>query len=164
MTIRAEVESDIPAIAGIVRRAFENEGEVRLVDLIRQRSEALLSLVYEQDGAIVGHVLVSPITIDGVAGSFGGLAPLSVEPRFQGAGIGGELMRAAEAAMREQGCDALFLLRHPGYYPRFGYQASHIGNEYGATDAFMHLELTPGCLAGKTGTARYVSAFADSAT
>ena len=70
-------------------------------------------------------------------------------------------MRRVEQRATELGYDALFLLGDPSYYSRFGYQQSHIGNEYGATDAFQHLELRPECLNCVEGTAYYVKAFSD---
>ena len=44
---------------------------------------------------------------------------------------------------------------------RFGYQQLPIGNEYGATHAFQHLELKQDSLKGVERTAYYVKAFAD---
>ncbi len=40
-----------------------------------------------------------------------------------------------------------------------GFVRTHIANEYGATYAFMALELSHGCLQGVRATARYVDAF-----
>jgi predicted N-acetyltransferase YhbS len=71
-------------------------------------------------------------------------------------------MRAAIEAARERGASALFLLGNPRYYGRFGFRATHVGNDYGATSSFMALELVEGCLEHVRGTAHYVSAFAES--
>lgn len=158
--LRPEKTEDIESIDRVVGEAFGDQAEVRLVRLIRERGEALISLVAEMDGEVVGHVMVSPIDLD-APGRFAGVAPLAVSPACQSKGIGGALMREAEQTARTLGIDALFLLGHPNYYPRFGYVKSHIGNEYGAADAFMHLELTPGVLAGVEGVARYVAAFGE---
>lgn len=54
-----------------------------------------------------------------------------------------------------------FLLGHTSYYPQFGFAPTHIGNEYGATDGFMALELKPGCLEGVRATVKYVGEFAE---
>jgi len=157
--IRGEEVDDIDAIDRVVTAAFgDREQEARLVSLIRQRRQSLVSLVAVDGDEVSGHVMVSPIDI-GVTGKYGGLAPLSVAPDFQGTGIGSKLMEAAIAASRNIGIAALFVLGDPNYYRRFGFTPSHIENEYGATDAFMHLELVPGCLAGVEGTAKYVAAF-----
>jgi len=161
--IRREEARDAQPIAQVVREAFSgNDAEPRLVELIRQRGEALVSMVAVDGDELVGHVLVSPIRLScGPHGSYGGVAPLSVAATRQQQGIGGDLMRAAISASAQQGLSALFLLGSPDYYRRFGFVRSQIGNEYGATDSFMHLELAPGCLDGVGGLASYVSAFND---
>ena len=89
------------------------------------------------------------------------VAPLSVVPDRQAEGIGGSLMRHLIATARDERVDVLFLLGHPAYYPRFGFAPTHIGNEYGATDAFMSLELTAGSLEPVRAVARYVATFQD---
>lgn len=160
--IRPESPADHQKIHAVVSAAFGRADEARLVDLIRQRDQALVSLVAEIDGEVVGHVMISPVTVSSQsAQAYGGLAPLSVLPSSQHQGVGSDLMRQAIASAKDLGLAALFLLGHPGYYPRFGFQASHIDNEYGATDAFMHLELVRGSLNGVAGVAKYVDAFAE---
>ena len=157
-----ETDGDNDAVFNVVRSAFDRETEARLVDLIRSRNEALISLVAEIDGSVVGHVLLSPIgMIPGYRGRLGGVAPLSVLPAFQKQGIGALLMNALISQSLSLGLDALFLLGDPAYYHRFGFATSHIRNEYGETSAFMHMELQKGCLKDTKGLARYVSAFSD---
>jgi len=160
LEIRKERHDDIEEISQVVGAAFGSEVEASLVSLIRLREQSLLSLVAIQDEQIVGHVLVSPITITpSQEGKFGGLAPLSVDPRCQGKGIGSALMLAAIDECKGQGLNALFLLGSPNYYPRFGFTPSHLDNEYGASDAFMHLELRPDSIQSVRGLVKYVSAF-----
>ena len=160
--VRAESPADQQQIHDVVAAAFNRPQEARLVDLIRERDQVLVSLVAECDAKIVGHVLVSAIALgNDTSETYGGVAPLSVLPAYQREGIGARLMRAAIQQSGQLGLSALFLLGNPGYYSRFGFTRSHIGNEYGATDAFMHLELRPESLAGIQGTARYVDAFSD---
>lgn len=160
MIIRTEQDQDAAGIVNVVGQAFNRETEVDLVRLIKERGEASISLVAVDNETVVGHVLVSPMVL-AARGLYGGVAPLSVLPTRQGTGIGSSLMRRVEQCATEMGYDALFLLGDPDYYSRFGYQPSHIGNEYGATDAFQHLELRPGSLKGVEGTGYYVKAFAD---
>lgn len=155
-------EEDHKVVFEVVRSAFGEDTEAELVDLVRSRNEALISLVAGIDGSIVGHVLLSPIEmVPTFKGRLGGVAPLSVLPSFQNQGIGGLLMKAVISQSLSLGLDALFLLGNPAYYSRFGFATSHIQNEYGATGAFMHMELKKGCLEGATGLAKYVSAFAE---
>ncbi len=161
--IRREKPEDIDGISRVVAKAFGRNLEAGLVTLIRSREQSLLSLVATENGEIVGHVMVSPIEITPAQqGDFGAVAPLSVLPRDQAKGIGSALMYAMIKQSRDLGFDALFLLGSPGYYPRFGFSPSHLDNEYGATDAFMQLELVQGCLETVKGKAVYVSAFGES--
>ncbi len=164
--IRDEESGDTESISRVVRAAFgDRDGEPELVRLLRERREVLISLVAIEGSDLVGHVMISMIELETAARlRFGGLAPLSVTPSMQSVGIGSLLMSTVIARSRDLGLDALFLLGNPAYYSRFGFGSSHIGNEYGATDAFMHLELSPGCLSGLAGTARYASAFQDTDT
>jgi putative acetyltransferase len=160
-TIRAERDSDRESVHAIVAAAFGRDDEADLVARIRASGAAVVALVAELGSSLVGHVLASPIAIDDRAGSWLGIAPLSVLPASQGQGIGGRLMTAMIDTARQRGTAALFLLGNPRYYSRFGFITSHIGNEYGARDAIMHLEIEPHVLDGLTGTARYVPAFAE---
>ena len=56
----------------------------------------------------------------------------------------------------------MVVLGHPGYYPRFGFHRASelgLGNEYGADEAFMAVELRPGGLPAG-GLVRYGPEFA----
>jgi len=169
LILRPETARDGVAIFDVVKRAFsDREAESRLVDLIRERGNARLATVAEtaadKGGELVGYVLASPLRLDpeptpGL--KCYGIAPVAVVPERQRDGIGSQLMRHVIELARAEQVDALFLLGSPAYYPRFGFAATHIGNEYGATDAFMALELTAGCLDGVEAMARYVEEFAD---
>jgi putative acetyltransferase len=126
--IRAATATDADAIDTIIRTAFAGtdfgyHGEAELVRIIDADGDALVSLVAERGGSIVGHVLFSRMDIDadGVALSGAGLAPVSVAPDSQGQGIGDALIRAGLDALRKQGVAISFVLGHEDYYPRFGY-------------------------------------------
>ena len=146
--------------------AFPTSAEADLVDALRDRAAPLVSLVAEEDGSVVGHLMCSPATLDGHPEvRLMGLAPMAVVPARQARGIGAALVREAVARCRALGVDGLIVLGHPGYYPRFGFvPASRWGIrcEYDAPDeAFMAMELRPGALAERSGTARYHPCFAD---
>jgi len=121
----------------------------------------LLSLVAEVDGAVVGHILFSPVTIETEAStkSAVGLAPMAVLPGHQRQGIGARLIERGLQELRRQGHTAVVVLGHPGYYPRFGFErASRFGLrcQFDCPDeAFMALELQPGALAEVRGLVRY---------
>ena len=132
------------------------EGE--LVVRLRDRDALMLSLVAVKDGAVLGHIAFSPVTTDpAVPGvSLACLAPVAVEPGLQKQGIGGRLVTEGVARCREAGCDAVFLVGHADYYPRFGFSRA---NRYGITcefevpdEAWMVTELAPGTLDKLRGT------------
>jgi putative acetyltransferase len=166
ITVRAEQKSDREAVHRINRLAFGQPLEADLVDSIRDGGNAIISLIAaDEDGAVLGHILFSPVTllpaIPGVRGL--GLGPMAVHPDRQRQGIGSMIVRAGLDRARTMGYDFLVLLGHPGYYPRFGFRVAEeagIRCPYDAPpEAFMVLELTPGCLAGYRGTVRYLPQF-----
>ena len=57
MLIRTEAPSDIPAIHRLNRLAFNGAIEANLVDQLRRSETDFLSLVAEDQGNIVGHIL-----------------------------------------------------------------------------------------------------------
>jgi len=167
-TIRPELPNDAAGIRRVHEAAFPTAGESRLVDLLRERALAVVSLVAESADEIVGHVLFSPVRLEGprtnAAGDAAGLglAPLAVLPSWQRRGLGGRLVRAGLAACRELNAPFVVVLGEPEYYGRFGFvRASSIGlgNEYGADAEFMVLELRPGGLPTDGGLVRYCDEF-----
>lgn len=161
--IRPETAADIHSIRAVHRAAFPGDEEARLVDGIRASGNARVSLVAEIGERVVGHVLFSPVRIDGSIEAVGGvgLAPVAVLPEFQRRGIGSALVRAGIDACRTLGCDFVVVLGHPDFYPRFGFErasARGLANEYGADEAFLVLELRAGALP-QTGLVRYGEEF-----
>jgi len=163
LIVREETVEDASDIEKIVLEAFQYRiEEPEIVRLARQRDQILMSLVAIENRQIVGHILVTPIELSvAVDDNFGAIGPLAVKPSCQLRGIGSRLMNAVVSRAGEENLSALFLLGNPCYYERFGFSTSHIGNEYGATEAFMHLEISPGVLNNLRGMAKYVNAFSD---
>jgi len=163
--IRTEDGSDIGAIRAVHVSAFPTASEAELVERLRETGNLCVSLVAELDSKIVGHVAFSPVTLEPAVSDVRavGLAPVAVVPAHQRQGIGARLIEAGIAACREAEYTLVVVLGHPTYYPRFGFQPASrlgIGNEYGADEAFMAIELVPGMLAGYHGLARYGPEFA----
>ncbi len=168
VAIRPERAADRAAIFELVARAFPTDAEARLVDRLRAAGAAIVSLVAAQDRTVVGHILFSPVHVvaaDGTAFDAIGLAPMAVAPELQKGGIGGALVRAGLEACRAAGHTIVFVLGHPAYYPRFGFEpAAPRGLSYEGgpqfAQAFFVRELEPGALAGRDGVVHYHAAFA----
>jgi putative acetyltransferase len=126
--IRNETAADVAAIKAVTVSAFlhaphTSHTEQFIVDALRKAGQLTVSLVANADGAVVGHVAISPVSIsDGATGWFG-LGPISVVPEHQRRGVGSRLMREALRVLREQGAAGCVLLGEPEYYGRFGFQA-----------------------------------------
>ena len=164
MLIRPENESDVPAIRAVNLAAFDTALEADLVAALRLQADPVLSLVAEDEGTVVGHILFSPVTLDGDSRlRIAGLAPMAVIPSRQRRGIGALLVRQGLEHCRHAGFTGCVVLGHAEYYPRFGFApASRFGfrSEYEVPDdVFMAMELVPGALAGKSGMIRYHPAF-----
>jgi putative acetyltransferase len=69
------------------------------------------------------------------------------------------LVRAGIQQCVVENYDAIVVLGHPHYYPRFGFQPArdfHIRSDFEVPDdAFMVLELETGILKGSAGTIHY---------
>ena len=165
LTIRLELPGDTPGIRAVNERAFGQPDEAALVDAVRARGERSISLVAVDGERPVGHILFTPVTIQGpdCAHEVVGLAPMAVDPDCQRRGIGSRLVARGLDRCRESGYHIAVVLGHPTYYPRFGFvPARRHGIRFELDvpdDAFMVLELDPGALAGCTGVARYAKEF-----
>jgi len=164
--IRAESERDRTSIHAVNTAAFDTPAEADLVDSLRGSADPIISLVAEADGKVVGHILFTPVTLTDCSEAFlMGLAPMAVAPTQQGQGIGSLLVKAGLDECKKTGAEAVVVLGHPGYYPRFGFApASRFGikSEYDVPDdVFMVIEMQPGSLSGKAGTVKYHGAFGD---
>lgn len=162
LVIREETAADAAAIRRVDLAAFESDAEARLVDALRENGGLTLSLVAETERGVVGHIAFSPVTVttpEGATRSGIGLAPMAVAPAEQRRGIGGRLIRAGLARLREQGHRFCVVLGHPDYYARHGFvRASSVGLRWekpAPDEAFMAQALAPGGLERVSGTVRY---------
>lgn len=189
MDIRPERDADRAGIRRVNELAFGRPAEADLVEALRAAGAVFASLVAEEDGAVVGHILFSPATLIShshkgqnttpiasndalnvaTAGPSGepmiiaALGPMAVLPAQQGRSIGSQLVRAGLEACRAAGYGLVIVLGHPGYYPRFGFRPSAplgIRWEWDVPEeVFMVAELRPGALAGAEGVVRYRAEF-----
>lgn len=164
MLIRVENENDRAPVYSVNVSAFETSAEAILVNALRKQAQPIVSLVAEENGEVVGHIMFSPVSLSGFASlKASGLAPMAVAPEYQRKGIGSALVLAGLEQCKLLGFAAVVVLGHPDYYPRFGFSPSSrfgIDSEYEVPeDVFMALELQPGALSGKTGRVKYHDAF-----
>ena len=127
MDIRQETSSDFAAIRAITKAAFagkpySHQTEAEIIDGLRAADAIRLSLVALSDGEVIGNVVFSDVTIDGVAGWIG-LGPVSVKPGQQRGGVGSTLITAGLDRMRAEGASGCVLVGDPAYYGRFGFKA-----------------------------------------
>lgn len=124
LLIRHEREGDAAAIRAVYQSAFPETGEVRAVDELRKTSDLYVGLVAEDDGVVVGHLVLTEVTLATHAGDRRGLglAPLGVSREHQKKGIGGALIREAIEEGARRGDDFIVVMGDPGYYGRFGFR------------------------------------------
>jgi predicted N-acetyltransferase YhbS len=131
--VRKAFESDWQVISDIVVAAFGiehgNEIACLVADLLADPgARPLFSLVATADDNVVGHVLFTNARVKHsqriVRSTI--LAPLSVHPVRQNQGIGSRLVREGLEQLRTAGVELVFVLGHPGYYPRHGFSAAGI--------------------------------------
>ncbi|HTZ04422.1 MAG TPA: N-acetyltransferase [Gaiellaceae bacterium] len=115
--IRPATPDDAAAIHDVHLAAFGREYEARIPGEV----DPVISLVAEEDGEVVGHVLVSWFGLEGSERGVLGLGPIGVLPAHQGRGIGSALVRAALDGARGLGEPVVVLEGNPAYYARFGF-------------------------------------------
>lgn len=169
MKIRPAHADDTAAVLEVERIAFDGDAEAALVSalLIDPTAHPLVNLVAEDDGRVVGHVLLTTAGIEGPPCAISAmlLAPLAVAPAAQGEGLGTMLCEAAIDAARDAGVGLLFVLGYPTYYSRVGFEpALPLGFEApypidpAVSDAWMVMELAPGVAGSVRGRVRCADA------
>jgi putative acetyltransferase len=155
--IRDENPRDWKAVYQVVSSAFGQLAEAELVEVLREAGDSVVSLVADEEGQIVGHILLSRMDAPFPALA---LAPVSVIPTRQRSGIGSALVKRAVNSARNKGWAAIFVLGDPNYYERFGFDreaAAGFTTPY-AGRHFMMLRLSSS-LPTTTGELRHAPAF-----
>ena len=173
VTIRQERQTDYRKTEEVVQQAFLHEEfsdkkEHELVKRIRECDAFVPELsIVAVDEEIVGHIMLSKITIEKDEASVESLAlaPVSVATGHQKKGIGGKLIVAALEKAKELGYGSVVVLGHPEYYPKFGFKKASEWNIKAPfevpEEVFMIMELTENSLRGVEGIVQYSSAFAE---
>jgi predicted N-acetyltransferase YhbS len=160
ITLRPEQPEDYRESENLTREAFWNLfkpgcDEHYLLHVMRTHPSFIpeLDFVAEKDGGIIGNIVYAKGSVTGLDGAshevitFG---PVSVLPEFQKSGVGARLILHTLALARKLGYNAVIILGHPDYYPKFGFKRARefgLTTETGETfDPFMALELMTGSL------------------
>jgi putative acetyltransferase len=158
--IRKETPEDFATVGQLIDTAFKtaqvsNGKEAEFI--ARQRNSKgyipELSFVAEQDGELVGQVILTRL----YAGEHEllHLGPLAVTLECRRQGIGAKLMKCGIDAARQAGFKAIILCGDPQYYNRFGFKtAADFGLHFqGVPDQFcLAMELIPNALARANAT------------
>ena len=132
--IRQERTTDFTTAFNLIKLAFKNDkisdyNEQLIVEELRKSTTFIpeFSLVAEFNNEIVGHILLTKINIKNNKQQFVSLAlaPVSVLPKHQRKGIGGQLIKKAHQIAKKAGYKSIVVLGHENYYPKFGYQQAH---------------------------------------
>jgi putative acetyltransferase len=125
VVIRDQSEVDFAAVHALVAAAFEtmpyaSGREPFIMDALWTSGAAFVALVAD-DGAIIGQVAFSQVTVGGRDEGWHALGPLCVTPRRQRQGIGQALTRAGLDRLRMLGSKGCVVVGDPNYYSRFGF-------------------------------------------
>jgi len=168
INVRPATTADYTAIHALNALAFGRENEATLVERLRTSAAFVpgLSLVADDAGRVIGHLLLTAIHIRTPERRVPALAlaPMAVHPDHQHRGVGAQLVRQGLTRCRQLGHGIVIVVGHPDYYPRFGFTPARAWGLEAPfpvpDDAFMVLELIQGALAGIAGMVEYPPPFA----
>ena len=159
-TIRQARPADYDSIYAFVRTAFEtakvSDGAEQdfVLDLRQGGFIPELELIAEEDGLLIGHIMLTRAFIRRDGASFGTLllAPLSVALERRSRGVGAALVREALGRAKTLGHTSVVLVGDPAYYGRFGFRAAAPVTYPGVPGGYtLACELVPGALSGVSG-------------
>jgi predicted N-acetyltransferase YhbS len=158
LVIRPELAVDAVAIERLHERAFGPGRFARTAFRLREGAAPLMELSFT---ALVGTLLVGSVRMNPVLAREAPalmLGPLTVEPAFEGRGIGAALTSRAIEAARGEGHALVLLVGDEPYYARFGFRRIPPGRLElpGPVDParFLALELRAGALDAAKGLVR----------
>ncbi|WP_186419231.1 N-acetyltransferase [Bosea sp. CS1GBMeth4] len=162
ITIRDEIETDIPAREALLDRCLGERRTAKSSERLREgRLPAEgLALTAERDGALVATVRLWHVEAGGRPALL--LGPLAVAPELQGEGLGKAMMHEAIRRAAGRGHGAILLVGDAPYYRRFGFTAEPMAglSMPGPVERerFLGLELRQGALEGAGGMLRATGA------
>jgi predicted N-acetyltransferase YhbS len=165
MLIRQEKKTEFPVIYDLVKVAFQtakvsNGDEQNFVDRLRASGNYIseLALVAEDQGELIGHIMLTKTFVDTENGQYPVLllGPVSVVLERRNQGVGTRLIEEVCRLARAKGHKAVILVGDPAYYHRFGFRSAV---DFGITNTneipdenVMACEITPNALRNVKGT------------
>lgn len=162
--IRIETMDDWYNTELMTQHAFWNKhhlgcDEHYLVHKLRQHKDYLpeISRIAVKDGEVIGCIMYSIASV--VDGAFTHeiitFGPLSVDPKWQGCGVGELLLRETMKLAADKGYKGIVIFGEPDYYPRVGFKTCDHFNITTADgknfDSFMGIELYEDSMKGIKG-------------
>ena len=128
LIIRNEKPSDIEDITDVTIAAFTNHPagdeltEHFIIHALRAARALTISLVAEINDKVIGHIAISPVSIEDSTEGWYGLSPVSVLPDYQRQGFGKALIHEGLARLKAMGAGGCALVGDPEYYKRLGFR------------------------------------------
>ncbi len=162
--MRPEIAADRESIRQVHQAAFNGDAEADLVDALRDGGFVKISLVVENEGEVIAHILFSRVTIVTKVGTVDALslAPMAVLPKHQRKGYGTRLLWEGVNACQKLRERIVLVLGHPEFYKEFGFSAEPaepLESPFGGGEAWMALEVAPESLNGIEGRVEFSPPF-----
>lgn len=128
VVIAPETETQEKAINNLIYKVFGPGRYVKTAERLREgnRHYPDLSLVAAQGVVLQGSVRLWPVLVtpedNDTSESIAFLGPITVDPAFQGTGIGSRLIEAAVKKAFAKGLKAVLLVGDYDYFKRFGFE------------------------------------------
>ena len=125
-----------PAVAALLERAFGGQAEARLVDRLRRAGDIAGETVLPSGDGIVGYYAISMMRRPK---HWLCLAPVAIDPDWQGMGHGRRMIGLVSEWARLSGCYVV-VLGQPGFYARAGFslaRAAKLTSPYPVTNTLL---------------------------
>jgi len=159
-------QEDNDAICKLHVESFGNEegpaiARLALEILNFKTKDPIYSFVIENNESILGHIVFSPVTIEGCEKTKAYiLAPLAISSAHQKKGLGTKLISHGISKLKAQGVEVVFVFGDPNYYGRSGFKTErNIATPFKITyppEAWMTWELKSGVLSNASGIAKCI--------
>ncbi len=121
--IRCVTDDDWPMIYNLIERVFLRKDEALFMKDLNENQDLVYTAVLERNKDINGLVAYSrlKLTHNNQVHDALVMAPLLIDPIWQGKGCGSDLIETSHVALRNAGEKLVFVLGEEKYYSRFGY-------------------------------------------